>query len=72
MGKVEESSEERLACVSLCRRDYSVCFWRSDNGGALDISIHLRNRVTQSHQIATRRFGSATGRVTGKFCLVQP
>ncbi len=40
--------------------------------GALDISIDLRNRVTQSHQIATRRFGSATGRVTGKFCLVQP
>jgi hypothetical protein len=33
--------------------------------------MHLRNRVTQSHQIATRRFGSATGRVTGKFFLVQ-
>jgi hypothetical protein len=40
--------------------------------GALDISVDLHNRVTQSHQIATRRFGSATGRVNGKFCLVQP
>ena len=48
------------------------CFWWSGSEGALDISIHLRDRVTQSHQIATRRFGSATGRVTGKFCLVQP
>jgi hypothetical protein len=57
--------------VYLCA-ERLFCFWWSGSEGALDISIHLRDRVTQSHQIATRRFGSATGRVTGKFCLVQP
>jgi hypothetical protein len=40
--------------------------------GVLDIFIHLRDSVTQSHQIAARRFGSAAGRVRGKFCFVQP
>jgi hypothetical protein len=28
--------------------------------------------MTQGHQIATRSRGSGTGRVTGKFSLVQP
>jgi hypothetical protein len=37
----------------------------------LFISIHLSDRVTQSDQIATRRFSSSTGRVLGKFCLIQ-
>jgi hypothetical protein len=27
LGKVEESSEEGLACVSLCRKYYSICSW---------------------------------------------
>jgi len=36
------------------------------------ISMQLRNRVTQGHQVAPRRCGSVTGRVAGKFCLVQP
>ncbi len=56
----------------LCAETLFICFGAVLQRGALDISIHLRDRVTQSHEIATRRFGSATGRVIGKFCLVQP
>ena len=55
-----------------CRKTIQSTFCGPGNEGALVISIHLRNRVMHSYQIATRRFGSATGRVAGKFCLVQP
>ena len=55
----------------LCRKTIHSAFG-GPAAGALDISIHLRNGVTQSHQIATRRFGSATCRVSFKLCLVQP
>jgi len=57
------------ASAALCARLF-ICFGRASRG-RLGISIHLSDCVTQSDQIATRRFGSSTGRVSGKFCLIQ-
>ncbi len=70
MGKVEEGPEEGLASTSLVRKSIHLLLTRRPQG--LLISIYLRNCVTQSDQIATRRFGSSTGGVSGKFCPIQP
>lgn len=70
LGQVAEGSEERLV-LYLCAERLFVCSWQASYRG-LGISIYLRNRVTQSDQIAARRFGIVTGTVSPKFCLIQP
>ena len=47
-------------------------FFRRASIPRLGISIRLPDRVTQSDQIAARRFGIATDRVSRKLCLIQP